>query len=158
MRGFTLIELVMVIILIGILVASTLPRFSNLRAQASLGSTQGIAGSFSAAVNIAHLQWLALSQISSITLEGGQVVRMSSTGWPEDVTTIPNGVATDAKCLEVWNAVLNNPPQAGATTCTGACQYLITGTANTCTFKNIQDGLGMNAITYNILTGAVVAP
>jgi len=156
-KGFTLIELVIVIVLIGILAATALPKFADLTGSARTAAAQGVAGALSAAAAVAHAQWIAdggTANVNSITMEGNQTVFVTDTGWPED-TSAPttSGTTTTGGCANLWTGILNNPPEAAAS-CTGTCEYEVTVGTNTCIYTDEQ-GNGTNVITYNVNTGNV---
>lgn len=80
--GFTLIELVIVIVILGILAVAALPRFTDLSTDARTASIDGVAGALRSAASIAHATQVAKGYASNISVSLEGVAITMSRGYP----------------------------------------------------------------------------
>jgi MSHA pilin protein MshA len=124
--GFTLIELVVVITILGILAAFAIPRFTQLDSQARIAAVTALAGSLQSASALAHAQYLASGTNPATVTMDGQAIALTN-GYPSQlaagiqnalqdtsgftatvagtaVTFAKNGAPTPATCSVTYTA------------------------------------------------------
>ncbi|MCH1918125.1 prepilin-type N-terminal cleavage/methylation domain-containing protein [Shewanella sp. A3A] len=111
-QGFSLIELVIVIMILGLLAATAIPRFLNVADDAENASVEGVAGGLSTAVSFVRSQWEVDGRRNdSVILDGTTISLDMRFGFPTGTGNTSATSMTDASCQSVFNSVLQSAPK-----------------------------------------------
>jgi MSHA pilin protein MshB len=151
--GFTMIELVVVIAILGILAAVALPRFMEASKDAHRAAVAGTAGALASSVALVRAQW-EVNRSKAITNPNVNVggfgegdVDVNGKGWPIGIS------GEELHCTNVWLNVM----QGSVPKVTGNDRDYIPAKGTpltTCVYTYQRDG-GNDSIQYDSLTGAV---
>ena len=150
--GFTLVELIVIIAILGILAAVAIPRYVNNTQQARIGVLNGVTASIRGAVQqtqgLYQIAYASNTAVTTVTLRDGTTVTVTTrtatdpgglpvvaAGGIDNAVTLPSGMAYDGATGRFYFTSVGNVAGCGAvyaTPRTAANPFTVTITSTAC--------------------------
>ena len=155
--AFSLVELIVVMVILGVLAATALPKFISVNDDAAIAAHAATGGAFASAVSLAHAQWIMNGHTAAddnLAGFGNGDIDTNATGWPvatDNNNTNPN----NTRCLQIWNGLMQNPPTATTTNSASSGDYYVWSSNSGWCYYRPFSNTGMR-IDYYVVDGRVL--
>lgn len=151
--GFTLIELIVVIVILGILSVTAIPRYLDITKEAHIAMTEGVAGAFRGGVVLANAEYLVkhnngeVAELYRVEARNGGdiIVGANSQGFPMYSDGANVSLSADAECRDLWEGLLKTSLIAG----TSVLAPFSSAPDVVATIKSDNSGVDNTAQTYD---------
>lgn len=154
-RGFTLIELIAIVVLVAILATAALPRYMGLTEEAHRSVVAQTSATFDTAVSLASAacNLRDFASRDNLSAFGAGNVDFNANCYPSSTNGNNNLNVNAARCMQIWNGLLANAPSI-STPANDNTEYRAQGSGTTCAYTYREDDT-LRRFTYNAANGSI---
>ncbi len=149
-KGFTIIELVVVILLLGILTATALPRFMNVENQAHDAVVTAVIGGMTTSSGLFRAQWYAEGQPHTVVDYDNMRASVGGYAMGNFASSHVSSMTASADCVDIYQSFLQpvGRPTIAIKTKAGAALTTVSGTTDFVAYLNTTDSTTKKTCTY----------
>jgi prepilin-type N-terminal cleavage/methylation domain-containing protein len=154
--GFSLVELIAVVVILGAVTASAVPRYIDVVEEAHRSEVAMIAGSFHSAVVLANAGCIVLDYAGrdNLGIFGAANLDFNANCFPSATGGSNNLNVNNGRCVQVWNGILQPAPTVSAPV-NDDTDFRAQGSGTVCTYTYRDDDDTLRRFTYNAANGQV---